>query len=168
MSRVARGLLAVAALLTVGGCGFRLRGETPLPPGLERPWIEASAESRLAEPLRRALMRAGAVPVATPAEASAVVVLDGENMGTEVLSIGGGARIREFRIRYRLKLEVRDRGGAPLLAPVQLELSRDYNFDERGALGAELEAEQLREELVRDMLQAVLRQVGAAARSASP
>jgi LPS-assembly lipoprotein len=168
VSGLARVLVAAAAVAMLAGCGFRLRGEVPLPPGLERPWIEAPPDSRLAEPLRRALARAGAVPASAPGEASAVLVLGGEEMTTEVLSIGGGARIREFRIRYRLRLEARDPAGGILLAPARLELSRDYNFDERGALGAELEAEQLREELTRDMLQAALRHIAAAARARPP
>lgn len=164
MKRIPWILLGTGLLCLLAGCGFRLRGQMVLPPGLERPWIEAAPDSRIAEPLRRALARAGAVPAASPAEASSILVIGDEEMQTEVLSIGGGARIREFRIRHRLRIEARDPSGAPLLAPARFELSRDYNFDERSALGAELEAEQLREELARDMLQAVLRHIGARAR----
>lgn len=157
-------VLSLFLLGAVAGCGFRLRGQTALPPGLERPWIEASPDSRIAEPLRLALVRAGAKPAASAAEASAVIALLGEEVSTEVLTIGGGARIREFRIWHRLRVEARDPAGAPLFPPARFELSRDYNFDERGALAAELEAEQLRQELTRDLLQAVLRHIGAHAR----
>ncbi|MDW8479198.1 MAG: hypothetical protein RML12_04355 [Xanthomonadales bacterium] len=101
-------ILLLGALLAAG-CGFRLRGEATLPAGFERLWLEAPPESRIAEPLARALERAGARRVERREDAAVLLVVHADELRTEVLSIGGGARIREFRIRRRVELEARSR-----------------------------------------------------------
>jgi LPS-assembly lipoprotein len=158
-----RKVLPLLLCVLVAACGFRLRGEASLPPGFERLHLEvADPASPLGSELAEALTRAGAHIVSDPAKASARVRIPVNQMRTEVLSIGAGARIREFEIRYRVELEVLDAAGEPRLGRQIIELARDYTFDERAALGAEQEAEVLRAELQREMLQHVLRRLSRA------
>jgi outer membrane lipopolysaccharide assembly protein LptE/RlpB len=119
----------------------------------------ANPGNALRNDLAAALERAGAQIVSQPAQASVRVRIPVNQMRTDILSVGAAARIREFEIRYRVELEVLDAQGEPRMERQVIELTRDYTFDERAALGAEQEAELLRTELQRDMLQHVLRRL---------
>ncbi|HRQ65861.1 MAG TPA: LPS assembly lipoprotein LptE [Xanthomonadaceae bacterium] len=155
-----RTLFLIGLCLAVAACGFRLRGEVALPAGFERLHLEvANPGNALRNDLAAALGRAGAQLVANPEQASARIRIPVNQMRTEVLTVGAGARIREFEIRYRVELEVLDAEGESRMARQIIELARDYTFDERAALGAEQEAEVLRGELQREMLQQVLRRL---------
>ncbi len=152
--------LLLALCLALVACGFRLRGEAQLPAGFERLHLDvANPGNSLGADLAEALARAGAQIVASPDKASARLRIPVNEMRTEILTVGPAARIREFEIRYRVELEVLDAAGEPRLARQIIELNRDYTFDERAALGAEQEAELLRVELQREMLQNVLRRL---------
>jgi outer membrane lipopolysaccharide assembly protein LptE/RlpB len=160
MSETLRVALLLALCLALAACGFRLRGETALPQGFERMHLEvANPGNALRNDLAAALERAGAQIVSQPAQASVRVRIPVNQMRTDILSVGAAARIREFEIRYRVELEVLDAQGEPRMERQVIELTRDYTFDERAALGAEQEAELLRTELQRDMLQHVLRRL---------
>jgi outer membrane lipopolysaccharide assembly protein LptE/RlpB len=155
-----RTLFLIGLCLAMSACGFRLRGEVALPTGFERLHLEvANPGNALGNDLAAALERAGAQLVTTPDQASVRIRIPVNQMRTDVLTVGAGARIREFEIRYRVELEVLDAEGEPRLARQIIELTRDYTFDERAALGAEQEAEVLRGELQREMLQHVLRRL---------
>jgi outer membrane lipopolysaccharide assembly protein LptE/RlpB len=155
-----RALILIALCLVVAACGFRLRGEAILPAGFERPHLEvANPGNTLRKDLALALERAGARMATVPDQATVRIRIPVNQMRTDVLTVGAGARIREFEIRYRVELEVLDAEGEPRLERQIIELTRDYTFDERAALGAEQEAEVLRGELQREMLQHVLRRL---------
>lgn len=160
MPNPVRVVLLLALCMALTACGFRLRGEATLPAGFERLYLEvATPGNALRGDLAAALERAGSRIVATPEQASAIVRIPVNQIRTEILSVGAGARIREFEIRYRVELEVLDATGEVRLERQVIQLARDYTYDEREALGAEQEAEVLRGELQREMLQHVLRRL---------
>jgi LPS-assembly lipoprotein len=154
-------LLALAALL--GACGFALRGETTLPDALRRATLEpVDAFSPMVRDLEAALRRGGFERLATGAEGAARIRIPVEDLRTEVLTVGGTARVAEYVVRYRVEVEALAADGATVLARTPIELEREFSFDETQALGAQAEQDLIRRELQREMVLQVLRRLEAA------
>jgi LPS-assembly lipoprotein len=164
MSIVARFAVVLVAL-ALAACGFRLREEVALPAGFERVALDvADPFSPLARDLEAALERAGASIVPKDAEGAGIVRIPVNQMTTEVLTVGGTARVQEYAVRYLVEVEVVDGAGKVLLPRTPVTLEREYSFDETQALGAASEEALIRKELQREMVQQVLRRVEAAGR----
>lgn len=142
-----------AGLIVLAGCGFQLRGQSPLP--FDSVHVEAAGGSVL-QPLLAQHLRFHGKRVLPSAEGAQVVIrLDRETRSKEILSLSGGGKVREYRLGYRLQLSATDSAGRQLLAPTELQLLRDYSYDDAQALAKEGEEAQL----MRDMEQEMLRQV---------
>lgn len=158
-------VFSVALCFVLASCGFQLRDEVALPPSLQRVSLEISDPfSPLARDLEAALERAGATVVATGTDGAGVVRIPVNELKTEVLTVGGTARVQEYAVRYKVELEVAGANGATIVPRGPIELEREYSFDETQALGAATEEALIRKELQREMVQQVLRRIEAATR----
>lgn len=144
----------------VTACGFHLREDIALPPALQTVSLDiADAFSPLARDLEAALERAGASVVPKGTEGAGIVRIPVNELKTEVLTVGGTARVQEYAVRYRVELEIVDAKEHALLPRTPIELEREYSFDETQALGAAQEEALIRKELQREMVQQVLRRI---------
>lgn len=155
-------LLAASLLgLLLAGCGFHLRREAALPPGLETIHLAAAdPASPLARDLGRALERAGARLVAASPDA-AVLQIHRDQLATDVLSVGTTARANEYALRYHVEFALRAADGSPIVPRQVIELNRSFTFDAQQARGLAAETDLLAGELQRDMVQAILRRLEA-------
>ena len=160
------GRFAVFAIaLALAACGFRPREDIALPPGLQVVSLDiADVFSPLARDLESALERAGATVKPKGADGAGVVRIPVNELKTEVLTVGGTARVQEYAVRYRVELELAGADGTVILPRTPIELEREYSFDETQALGAAQEEALIRKELQREMVQQVLRRIEAAGR----
>ena len=148
------------ALATLGACGFQLRGEARLPATAMTITIQAADPlSPLKRDLEAALRRSGATVKEATGEGVATLRLPVMKLSTEPVSISSQARVKEFRVKYQVEMELVAGDGAVLLARTPIELHRDYSYDETQALGAQAEEELLKKEMARDMVQQVLRRL---------
>ena len=152
-------LRAIAIVFLVvamaSGCGFQLRGTDTLPEQLMQARIDAvDPFSPLLRELRPRLQAAG-VDLDQP-DQPARIVINQDELRTEVLSVGAQARVREFELVYQLRFRVLDAEGDVLLANQQLELRREFSFDETQLLGKAREEEFLRDELYRQMAELIM------------
>jgi len=144
-------------------CGFHLRGALALPSGIQSVYVQAADPlSPLKQDIEQNL-RANKIEVATQASASsASIVIVADSVQREILSVNERARVSEYLLRYQAVVQI-TAGGADsqriLLPQSQLELSREYSFDERQALGAAQEEEIITAELRADMAQLILRKL---------
>lgn len=148
-----RSLVVWASLLVLAGCGFHLRGQSPLP--FDSVHVDAASGSALQPMLTQSLRLNGKRILPSPAGAQVVIRIDKETRSKEILSLSGGGKVREYRLGYRLLLSATDGAGRQILAPTELQLTRDYSYDDAQALAKEGEEAQL----MRDMEQEMLRQV---------
>ncbi|MGD9582489.1 MAG: LPS assembly lipoprotein LptE [Lysobacterales bacterium] len=161
MIAIFRSSLAVLFLLCAG-CGFQLRESVALNPLVKRLRIESVDQfSVLPQELGRALLRSGVELVEADDTDSSVLRILSDSQITQPLTFSGAARVQEFLVVHRVEIEVLDAAGKPLLAKTLIERERDYRFDETLALGAAAEDELARNELRRDMVQAILRRIEA-------
>ena len=151
----------VASLLLVGACGFHLREQATVPESLKRVRLEiADPGTTLNRDLPPALARAGAT-VVDDKEGVAVLRIPVSTLAPETQSVGQTARVREYTMRFRVELEAVDAAGSIVMPRQQVELTRDYTFDETQALGVAAQEDLLRKQLQRDMVQAILRRLEA-------
>ncbi len=153
--------VVVLALAVASGCGFHLRGQTPLPASMARPYIEgADRFTPLYAALVAQLDAAGAVPAANAAEATAVIRLHVDETGREVLSVTADNKPGEYEVYYIAEFSVTG-GASELIARQRVRLTRDYGYDETAVLAKEHEEESLRIALADDIATLILRRVAA-------
>ncbi len=159
-----RWILVCLMFVWLGGCGFHLRQEIALPDSLKvLRVVVVDAYSPLQRNLEQALQRAGA---RAPLEKqnSALLNVTRNTMTREPLSIGNTGRVQEYRMSYAVDFSLRDVDKREVLPSQRIELERAYQFDTAQAQGTPGEEEVVRDELEREMVQAILRRIDAALR----
>ena len=153
--------IAMVPLLLATGCGFHLRGATPLPVALASPFLETSDQyTPLYAALTARLRAAGATPAPNAAAASAVIRLHVDESGRELLSVSASNRPGEYEVYYSVEYSVRgtDR---ELLARQQATLTRTYGYDETALLAKEHEEQSLRVALAEEIAGLIMRRLAA-------
>ncbi len=160
-------LITLTALLAVlCGCGFHLRKEAVLPPGMGTVLVQgADPFSPLGRDLAAALERAGSTVVEKAGNGVAVMNITANQLATDVLSVGGNARANEYSMRYHVEFNVTDDAGKAILDKQVIELSREYTFDAFQAAAVAAEEDLLRKELQREMVQSIMRRLDALGRT---
>ena len=155
-------LLCMTLAFTASSCGFQLQAEAELPPEMATTRIEAqNPYSHFVRRLTILLEQNGA-RVTDSLSATAVLEIPVNRVYKEILTIGENARVREYRVRHRVRFRLLDGAGKVLIPEHMLERSRVISFDEQDILAATREEEFLREELADTLSRLVLRQLGTA------
>ncbi len=155
-------ILALCLAVTLGGCGFALRGSANLP--YESLYIDLPANNALGAELARNL-RAGTNTriVGQRSDAQAILQANAETRSKTILSLGSSGAVREFRLKYGFAWRVVNQNGADIGAPGKLEIERDYSFNDNQVLAKESEEALLYRDMQTDMVQQVMRQLAASA-----
>ena len=159
-------LSAIAVLcLLLSACGFHMRGEATLPPGMQRVFVNsADPFSPLRHNVEAALARSGAKVENVPGEGIAGVTFSAVSLAPIVRSVGANARVNEFTMLYHVELEITDSAGHVVLPKQVIEQSRIFTFDNTQAIGTGAEQDEIKKEMERDMVQVVLRKIEATER----
>jgi len=153
--------LAVCWMALLSGCGYHLRGQATLPPALATPYLEAEDHySPLYAALVTHLRAAGAQLATEPASASAVIHLQKDDTGRELLSVSARNTPGEYEVYYRVEYSVTAAGGE-LLSRQQATLTRDFGYDENAVLAKEHEEQSLRTALADELAGLILRRLAA-------
>ena len=160
MARLGPLILAATITLAAQGCGFHLQATAELPPEMARTRIEA--QDPYSQFVRRLtiLLEQNGARVIDDSSATAVLEIPVNRVLKEILTIGDNARVREYRVRHRVRFRLLDTDGNELVREQVLERSRVISFDEQDILAATREEEFLREELADTLSRLVLRQLG--------
>ncbi len=154
-----------AALLSLAACGFHMRGEVHLPPGLQRVRVEiADPFSPLKRDLEAALRRGGATVEESPGDGVADVVISAVSLAPVARSVGANAYVNEFSMVYHVEVQISDGANKVVIPKQVIEQSREFTFDQTQAIGTTAEQDEIKKEMERDMVQAILRKVDAAAK----
>jgi LPS-assembly lipoprotein len=151
--------LVLLPALIASGCGFRLQGASVLPAGLESVHVVTKDElSAFSVELLRGLERAGARRAASVGEADAVIRVRADKSGRRVLSVSARNTPQEFEIYYEVEYSI-DVGGSEVVPLQELELTRNFSFDESLLLAKDREQEILRDAMAHDLAGLVLRRL---------
>ena len=152
-------LLLIALLLSA--CGYHLRGQASMPfktlyLGVENP------NTAFISDLRRSL-EANHVQLVNSAEQADVVLnIVFEFSDKQILSLGGGGRVNEFRLTYRVSLRAYDLKQQDWIPAEEMELRRDYSYDDTKTLAKEAEEALLFQNMRSDMVQQIVRRLSRA------
>lgn len=148
-------LILVAASLATG-CGFHLRGKLPLPEQLKVISV-SSTDREVKEQMIESLEASGA-QVVDQAEARSMLDMYAVNFARKVRTIDTRGKVTGYVLRYDVSYRVTNAEG-DVLRETTLALQRDYNFDPEQVLQAEEEEESLRENMVEELTQRIMRQL---------
>lgn len=154
-------IVALFLAATLGGCGFQLRGSATLP--YETLYVDLPENNPLGAELRRNL-RAGTNTriVERREQAQAILQANAETRSKLILSLGSSGAVREFRLKYGFAWRVINQNGEDLAAPGELQIERDYSFNDNQVLAKESEEALLYRDMQSDMVQQVMRRLAAA------
>ena len=107
-------------------------------------------------------LRGGDTKVVTEADqAQARFDVLSESRGKAILSLNSQGRVREYLLTYTLVFRVRDKSGAELLGPTEINLKRSITFNETEVLAKETEEALLYRDMQTDLVQQILRRLAA-------
>lgn len=151
----------LTAALLLSACGFQLRGTATLP--FSSMYVQAAPTSVFATQLRRAV-RSGSGTRVTDQKEGAEVILQimSETQEKQILSLGGGGRVSEYQLRYRVSFRLTDGKNREHIPASEIVLKRDFTYDDRQALSKEQEEQLLYRDMRSDAVQQLVRRLQAA------
>jgi LPS-assembly lipoprotein len=150
------GLLLVAATAMLAGCGFHLRQSAQLPAGMQRVHLAVSGGGDLPRELARAIEVSGTTVEDQSGPGIAELRIPVAQFRTDALTMTGASRVGEYSVRYHVEFDATDDAGKVLVPRQSVDMSRDFTYDARDAIGNSTQVEEIRKSLVRDMVQAML------------
>jgi LPS-assembly lipoprotein len=153
--------LPIAALvllaMSLGACGFHLRGDVDLSPRFERTLLEAQPlESNFRYELQRTLESGGVELVDTLEQATGILSVRAASRDRRVLSVDSAGKVAEYELIARIEIAAREPDGAIIFEPRTLTSRRSMQFNPDQALGSEGEEVILREDMRRELAGMVL------------
>jgi LPS-assembly lipoprotein len=157
-SRASR-VIAAALCMTLGACGFQLRGQATLP--FDTLYIGTSTGFTLS--LKRSIIAGTNTRlVDDPKAAQAIFTVLSEAQEKSILSLDVAGRVREYQLRYRYRFRVANAKGQEFVPSTEILLTRDISFNDAEVLAKEYEEGLLYRDMQADMVQQVLRRLAAA------
>lgn len=171
---VARLLLVIASALAVSTCGFQPRGSVLQLTDMGSIYVDTERSLSISDAVRSALAEAAFTLAPNRDVADTLLRLGDEFEDVRVVSIRSDGRINELELSHRVSMLIAESidGEPPFYEPAQaanqVEVRREYTYDENGVLGKENEAKILRDEIFEELVrQIVLRTIATLSRSVS-
>jgi LPS-assembly lipoprotein len=156
-------VLAVSNLLMTfqSVCCFLFRGTTPESKlSFDSVYLEAARGTPLERDLRNAILAQGNTVLATDQKAATVTLrILSEGQEKKILTLNAQGQVREFSLLYRINFEVADKENKKLLKPSELALQAFLSYSESQALAKETEERMTYNDLRRDAVSQVMRQL---------
>lgn len=149
-------IVTLVAASLAAGCGFHLRGKLPLPEQLKVISV-SSPDPEMREEMVNALEASGA-QVVDEGQAQSLLDMYNVSFNRRVRTIDTRGKVTGYTLLYRVSYRVLNEAGDEL-RDTNLALNRDYNFDPSRVLQAEEEEESLREDMIEEMTQRIMRQL---------
>lgn len=128
-TRWLRGLAGLALCALLAGCGFHLRGTSPLP--FDTLYTNIAENSDFGARLRRAVMASSPhtrfVDSATDAQAKLIQLANKQSL--RELSINSSGQVDEYELNLDFSFQLTDAKGHLLLPPTTIHTSRDLPYD---------------------------------------
>ena len=152
----------VTSTLLSSACGFHLRGSIVPATDLGSLFLDAERDVSITQDVSDALADLGFELANNRDDAVILLRLTNDVMSQRVLSVDSEGRISELELSHSVDMLIAasEAGETPAYAPGQalnnVEVTREYTFDETNVLGKENEARILREEMERDLVRQII------------
>lgn len=154
-----RALILSLALVVLAGCGFHLRGATPLPEAMARTYLDVALTSPLRYELESLLLSAGGEVVEEEGEATATLTVKSASIRSRTLSLDALGRAREYGLMLTVQYLLLSAEGEVLGESLTTSVERDYRFDPDNVLAQGREREMVEQEMYRVAAQQMVRRL---------
>ena len=154
-------VLSVAgiALLTVSGCGFKVRGFD-----LNLPFKTMAIQGKqdVTREVRRFVSGQPSIKIVEKStEAEVVLIIVSQNIERSVVAFSSAGRPREIQLRMRVAYRITDGLGIELTPPQEIAQTRDISVSESEALAMTSAEDFMRNDMNRDIAQQLVRRLRA-------
>jgi LPS-assembly lipoprotein len=147
-------LLIISLLLTA--CGFKLRGDIKLSKSLEPVYVQSTNE--LGNAVINDLREQGILVTNRRKQAKTVIYLRNAHIKRKVLTISAFAnRLEEVELNYHVEIAIHKNDNKILIPNTNINLRREFTFNETEILAKDAEEIVLRHELKQDVLAQIMR-----------
>jgi len=154
-------VVAVAAALSGGACGFRLRGQATY--AFSSVFVSAPGHPTIATELARALEMSGSAKVAdTAAGAQVIVEIIRVSDDKQVLSLSPDGRVQEYALAKIVTFQVRGNDGREWAPSDEITTRRTYTYDDSERLAREMQEQRLLRDMQSDAVQQIVRRLQSA------
>lgn len=157
-----RQLIGALALTVVSlsGCGFRLRGSFEAP--FKTMYLQMRENSPLSTAVAQHLRANSNIEiVSSPNEAEAILVLVRESRSRDILSINDSGRAREYELTLSLEFRVSSPEGFDYLETTSISASRDMSYSDTEFLSRAKEENFLYRDMESDLVGQLIRYIEA-------
>lgn len=149
--------LALTAATVLAGCGFQLRGTSPVPVALQPLAVDCpgSLPGNFCNSVREQLTLGG-IEVTNEAGADYVLQLRDYRQDRRASAITSTASAAEYVLRHTVSVELITADQVPLIADTDLSASESYRYDENNVLAKQREEDELRQQLGDRLAQQVI------------
>ncbi|CAJ0698736.1 hypothetical protein KOL96_20495 [Ralstonia wenshanensis] len=159
--RFGRAVLAVAiALPALSACGFHMRGNTDF--AFKRLYINLPQNSQMRAQLRRLVDNGSdTIIVSDKKDADALLDVLAEDRVKTISSLTPQGVVREYRITYRFRFQLRDAHDNLLIPPSEITQFRDLSYNETQVLAKDYEEAALYRDMQGDTINQLVRRLAA-------
>lgn len=155
-----RVLLALVTALSLGACGFELRGSTNIP--FKTLYIGVADTSPIAVELKRRIRGNGPTKIVSdPATAEAKLEVLHERVSSDIQTINSLGLATEYDLYYHIQFRVTDAKGRIFIPPTELALKRLILANNNAVLAENSQITQLFSDMQSDAAQQILRRIEA-------
>jgi LPS-assembly lipoprotein len=149
--------LVLTAATVLAGCGFQLRGTSPVPAALQPLAVDCpeSLPGTFCNSVREQLSLGG-VRLANEASAAYVLRLRNYQQDRRASAITSDASAAEYVLRHSVSMELMTANQIPLIGKTDLNASESYRYDENNVLAKQREEDELRQQLGDRLAQQVI------------
>lgn len=149
--------LVLTAATVLAGCGFQLRGTSPVPAALQPLAVDCpdSLPGAFCNSVREQLTLGG-VELANEASAQYTLRLRNYQQDRRASAITSSASAAEYVLRHSVSMELFTANQVPLIGKTDLNASESYRYDENNVLAKQREEDELRQQLGDRLAQQVI------------
>jgi LPS-assembly lipoprotein len=158
--RLTQWLLFTAICIAVVGCGFKLRQPTPM--AFTKLYTNFADASLVGGDFKRLLRSQDNVEFVTSPEKAQVRLMVLQDLRErEIVGYSATGRPREYQLRQKLRYQLLDSKADPLGNEVEIVIRRDISTNDALLNAKQQEEEQLYREMQGDLVQQLIRRLGA-------
>lgn len=155
--RTGRLIFALALVSVVSGCGFQLRGTSPVPEAVQPLMVKCSSQipDSLCLSLKRQLELGGVKVAGKGDEAYTLNLGDfGQDRRASAITVRAGAA--EYMLTQTVHIDLISPDHVPLIADTALSVRESYRYDETNVLAKQREQDELEQRLYDRLAQQIL------------
>lgn len=156
-SKALQKIMLVGSVLLLTGCGFHLRGDTPIPPQMHSLYLKTSKPyDTLSKNLRATLTSAGVNLVSYQKDAPVTLQIVSEAPGQSIANIGTNTTTRQYNLTYTAVYQFTNSVGKIIAGPFTVSETTAFMTTSNQMLSSSTTQDQLQEQMQQQAAQQIL------------